>query len=83
MMTETHTVSGNTYEWRKNIRQHGLRWDAQTKTYRGTKEQVDALMAYVDRYANHGLVASSGHASRSNEPCRRCGSYCYGDCTAN
>jgi len=83
--TETVYLTGNTYPYRDDLRRAGLKWDAAGKVWVGTREQAEKV---TERFANHRIVTMTAMPTKatpaaSRGPCRRCGTYCYGDCSAH
>lgn len=89
------TVAGDTYRHRDHLKAAGLEWDADRKLWHGTIERDDWGLHYINLGRKVGLrvaaaslptrrVTVHSAPSRShNGPCGRCGTYCYGDCTAD
>lgn len=85
--TDTVQIIGNTYRCRDLIKRRGGRWDTATKTWIIAAAEWDKLASL-----DHGSAVAGCHilgtpvpvrqasAVRVNQPCRRCGTYCYGDC---
>lgn len=86
-------IAGNTYACRELIKGRGGRWDAAAKTW-AIDEAAWAILAnldngratrdcYVVRDATPATARAYQPAHGINQPCRKCGSYCFGDCEAN
>lgn len=90
----TVEISGNTYPVREHLKAAGAKWQAASKTWAMDEDKWVALKTtkphlLANVYPVGGAVASAltrvNNAPakyRSVGPCRKCGSYCYGDCEA-
>ena len=83
-------IKGNTYPIKEQLKALDGKWNAADKAWMvpdELAEQARALLPAATTY--HGLNRNAALSSnRSNcpdvtKPCRKCGSYCYGDCEAN
>lgn len=75
---DTCSVYGQTYYHKEQIKEFGLKWNPDTKSWGGTKKQVQAVAE------NFRLYVKSQPSKKidNTKPCPRCGTYCYGDCAA-
>lgn len=84
----TVQITGKTFDCRDLIRSAGGVWQADSKTWTIDSTKWAALTARKPistagcRIAGATNTAARTAAPRINAVCRRCGSYCYGDCTA-
>lgn len=90
-------ISGNTYSCRDLIKGRGGKWQAASKTWAIDDKQWAVLAALDNGRATRGCMIVGGVMGGRTEtpqadrpqrlrpagPCRKCGSYCYGDCEAN
>ena len=96
-MTHTIAITGNTYPVKDQLKALGARWNPDKKAWMvepAVAEQARALVASAGPkyqqaapYSNKRRYGNDGEYNRpaytQHGPCRKCGSYCYGDCTAN
>lgn len=85
----TVQIGGNTYNCRDMIKGRGGKWDATSKTWTISTDAWTILSALDNGRATRGChivggkpVAPAAYRKAINQPCRKCGSYCYGDCEA-
>lgn len=90
----TVTLTGGTYPIREALKTLGLRFDGASKAWTGTliedrngyagSKLAAATLSGTVRFAG-ALAApvSRVSAPRPSAPCRSCGTYCFGDCSAN
>ena len=81
----TIQITGKTYDCRDLIRAAGGAWQADSKTWAIDADKWAALVARKPILTSGCRIA--GAATESRAPrltaiCRKCGTYCYGDCTA-
>ncbi len=89
-------ITGNTYPVKDQIKALGGKWDANSKSWMvpdDKAEQARALVGAAPTKAKtyHGARTIDGvqtlgeYRARANhsQPCRKCDTYCYGDCEAN
>lgn len=77
-------ISGNTYPVREQLKALGARWNAADKAWMVDDSKADQARAIVAGAPKpQSIFRRPIQAARvSNGPCRRCHSYCYGDCEA-
>ena len=84
----TVQITGKTFDCRDLIKSAGGVWQTATKTWAIDSAKWAALTASKPiltagcRIAGGATAAARTASPRINAVCRRCGSYCYGDCTA-
>jgi hypothetical protein len=83
-------IKGNTYPVKDQLKALGGKWDAAGKAWMVPDEKAEQARALVPAATTyHGLgrnAALSGNRRNCpdvTKPCRKCGTYCYGDCEAN
>jgi hypothetical protein len=87
----TIQITGKTYECRDWIKQFGGVWQAATKTWSMDADKFAAMRARKPiitagcRIAGQDapVAATEGQSVRLSAICRKCGTYCYGDCAGN
>lgn len=84
-------IGGNTYNARQYIKAAGGEWQAGSKTWSIDSAAWDKLVASKPILMSGCSPVGATIAPKSQDrpmrmqpvgPCRSCGSYCYGDCTA-
>lgn len=78
---EGNTLSGNTFpvkDWIKS--KVDGKWDANRKMWVVNSAQVDR---WLKAGAIHADNSQPAQTTGTNGYCRKCHSYCYGDCEAN
>lgn len=79
-------ITGNTYPVKDQIKALGGKWDANSKAWmvpEDKAEQARALLPAAAPKQNAYRALPSNRRPDVTKPCRKCGSYCYGDCEAN
>lgn len=84
----TIQITGKTFDCRDLIRSAGGVWQAATKTWSIDAAKWAALTARKPILTGGCRIAgqaapTEGRAVRLTAACRKCGTYCYGDCAGN
>jgi hypothetical protein len=85
------SITGNTYPVKDQLKALGGKWDAPNKAWIVPEDKADAARALVvgagpqKSYSriNRSLSSNRRNCPDISKPCYRCGTYCYGDCSAN
>lgn len=89
--TESGRITGDTYAMRNTIKENfNARWDAAGKAWvvENLESEINDQMARLRRIYDlcevEATVATTRDAfvDRVSKICPRCGTYCYGDCSA-
>ena len=75
-------ITGNTYPVREQLKKLGGRWDPRLRVWMVPEDRADDARSAVSA-VTHQRPALSGNTRPQTGLCRRCDSYCYGDCEAN
>ena len=81
-------ITGNTYPVKDQIKALGGKWDANSKSWIVPDDKAEQARALLPAVAPKQTTYRNLSSNRRNcpdvtKPCRKCGSYCYGDCEAN
>lgn len=92
--TTTGTISGDTYSAKETLKEEfpGIRWDGSRKCWTldaaTLTARVEDMHDWLTRAYSLREVATAkatpatAPTKLNNGKCPRCGTYCYGDCTA-
>jgi len=77
-------ITGNTYPVKDQLKALGGRWDAARKAWMVPEDKADKARALVSGAPKpQSIFRRPIQEGFRDGPCRRCQSYCYGDCTSN
>lgn len=90
-------ITGNTYPVKDQIKAMGGKWDAASKSWMVPDDKAEQARALVGASPTKSQHPRTGQPWRGDDadvqltparthrpmPCRKCGSYCYGDCEAS